>query len=339
MVMKYKLVVAACACALTFLSAGCYTQLATREPAENESVDNEDTYASEPDTTSGAVVNNYYFGDDVYRHSRFQMAFGYYSPYTWGGYAGIYDPWFDDPWYWTYGWRPNVLYPYPTWYPYGGYYGHHYWGYYNTGGYYSGGGYAHGSAYPSRTRTMSGSSRGMEGYGIRSRAPGSYPTNAIASPGTAGPQTGIRTRGTSSDERNTVPTQATTSTRTRGNDVPWWERVKQDEQRSQQSQPAASTQTQAQQGRRTRQAASQASSTRQAAASQGTQSAAPARRQRSSGGGQANGGRQQHAAPAQTQSHASPPPANNGGGGRSGGGSQSGGGSHSSGGSGKGRER
>ena len=140
--MKLKLFVAAGACALTFVVAGCYTQLTRPEPSESRYVEQEENYSSPADTTDGTTVNNYYFSDDAYRHSRFQASFGYYYPYQWGYTSGIYNPWLDDPWYWSDGWRSNILWPYPTWNPYGGYYGCQYWGYYNhhnyNHGYYGG---------------------------------------------------------------------------------------------------------------------------------------------------------------------------------------------------------
>jgi hypothetical protein len=280
--MKFKLFIAAGAFALAFLSSGCYTEFATHEPSgSGYSEDDQGYVTSSSDSTDTSAVDNQYFGDDSYRHSRYQLSFGYYYP--WGYDVPIYNPWYDDPWYWPDMWRPYVLWPYPTWYPYGGYYGHHhYWGYYNDPWYNGGGGYYGngGSGAPHRTRLM-GPTREASGAGIRQRTP-------IASP----------TLGTTGGSGTTQPT-----VRARGGDTPWWERKNQDERRTQQTRP---TSAQAQTERRQRQVGQAPGASTQR---QGTATVRPRqeRRERQQSAGQSSG--------RQSQPRYAPP-ANNGGGGR-----------------------
>lgn len=338
--MKFKLSLAACACALTFLFAGCYTEFATHEPSDDKGyADDEGEYVTSDDTTdTGAASSDEYFSDDNYRHSRFSTSFGFYYPWRGGYYTTIYDPWFDDPWYWTDGWRPYVLYPYPTWYPYGPYYGHHYWGYYSDpwyyggGGWYSGGG---GSGLPHRTR-LTGTTRGDDRIGIRSRSPLVTPSGSVASPG-ANP-TGVRTRGGRTDEqRGGVSSPSAGTTRTRNGDTPWWERMNQDERRTRQvQQPQNGTEAQPERRRRqVEQAPSGGSAQPKQGTTPGTVNERPRRerRERSQSTERSSGGRQ-------SQPRYSPPSNNGGGGGgreRSSGSAPSGrassGGSSSSGGS------
>lgn len=111
---------------LTF--AGCYTELATIEPAHREYADDSDTL-NEQGTT---VINNHYYLDDDYRQSRLRVSFQYYYPSysSWIGayynsyfndyYWGMYHrpTWYYDPFYTYY---PGCIYPspfYDPWYPY-----------------------------------------------------------------------------------------------------------------------------------------------------------------------------------------------------------------------------
>ena len=133
--MKSKIGLIAAAFLVSLISAGCYTQFATRDGSRDR--DDEQSYASTD--TSDTGTDSQFFGDDEYRHMRYNMSFSYYHPGRWAYntgwgydpyYNGIYDPWYSDSWYWPYGWRSYLLYPYPTWTAYGAYYGHHYGGYY-----------------------------------------------------------------------------------------------------------------------------------------------------------------------------------------------------------------
>lgn len=350
--MKLKLFVAAGACALAFLSAGCYTQLAVRGSSDDDRyADDEDVTAQQTDTTGGTIVNNYYFGDDAYRHARFRMAFHYYSPYRWGTYGMTYDPFFDDPWYWSDGWRSGVLYPYPTWYPDYGYYGNRYWGYYGDPYYYnpwvySGGYYGVGRpGYPHRTREM-GSTRGGDRFNTHSRTPMVTPAGSVGSSGSraTGPTGGYRTRTSPSDDRGasatSTPPSRSTTTRTRGNDTPWWNRGSQSGSASgtsngsgsriEQSTNAAETVSPGQSDRRQRHM--NQSGSRQGPSTQSTTQGTTDHPRRQRSGDAPAGGRQQHAAPAaqtQSQPHYSPPANSGGGRERSGGSSSSGGGSRS----------
>ncbi|MGE5314033.1 MAG: hypothetical protein ACM3Q4_04995 [Acidobacteriota bacterium] len=324
--MKYKFMVTAAAFALAVLSAGCYTQLSTREPSDDRAYADEEEYTQSSDTTDGTVINNYYFGDDAYRHARFRTSFHYYYPGGWGGYLSVYDPWFDDPWYWTVGWRPYVLYPYPTWYP--GYYDPYYynqWGYhhYYDPWYYPGwvGGVDRGN--PHRTRTA-----GMMRDNGRLRPNAGLPLASPAS-GTAAPSgTRMRDNGAERGTVNAQPSRSGSTTRTRGGDTPWWERVKQEDQRTQQSAPASATQPGAER-RRTRQTEQSPNSGTGSMEKggqqqpQGTTSDRPKRERRERSG--ESGSRQ--VAPQSHPHYAPPPSSSHGGGGRerSGGGSSSGG--------------
>lgn len=333
--MKYSMHVIAAAFILSLLSAGCYTQLASRGDSRDQYEDEEEYAGSDTSGASDINVNNYYFGDDEYRHNRFNLSFGYYHPGRWSYYSPIYDPWFDDPWYWPMGWRPYVMYPYPTWSPYGSYYGNdYYWGYYNHphhDSWYSGTVGEGGRGVPNRPRLV-GTTRGDEPRGIRSRTPLVTPSGSVTTTGSAAP--GIRTRATSEESRQPSVGQpagntGTTTTRTRGNDTPWWERAKQEAKSSSQTE-AATTRGTSQQpagtaGRRSRQV-EQAPNSQSAPGTSSTPAASESpkqgRRERKSDGQT----RQQNVAPPSQQSQPRySPPANSGGSRERSGGSSSGG--------------
>jgi uncharacterized membrane protein YgcG len=327
--MKSTMKVICAAFLLSMVSAGCYTQLATREGAGG-AVEDEETYASSD--TSTTAVNNAYFGDDDYRYHRFNLSFNYYHPGRWAYYDGVYDPWFDDPWFWPMGWRPYVLYPYPTWYPYGSMYGNdHYWGYHNQG--WSNGAMAGGGrGMPSRPRSI-GTTRGDDPRGLRTRTP--FVTPSASAGGATAPGSGIRTRGTVDEPRQpsaAEPGRSTTTsgTRTRGNDVPWWERTKQQDTKAGQNQNVT-TQAPAQQpaassGRQRR--VQQAPNTNPNNRPNSTPGASDRSKRTRNDGGQTRSQPQQ-VSPPQSQPR-SAPPASSGGRERSGG-SSSGGSSSNSG--------
>jgi len=335
---------------LSLASAGCYTQLATRDSSRDD--ENEQQYAAS-DTTGSAAESPFFVYDD-YRYMRYNMSFHYYHPGRWSYdvgayydpyYGGIYDPWYADTWYWPYGWRPYVMWPYPTWNAYGGYYGNHHGGYY--GGYYGGhngggnhGGYTEGfNRAPLRQRTT-GATRGTDSRGMRTPYSGSSGASQVSGAVTPG----IRTRGPEQQPATPQQNEATRTSTTRGraNETAWWERNRQQDASSTQTQsvPAQPTRTQPTQPagngeRRTRQAnqsGTQTQTTQGTSPRTGT-TAAPAdhpRRERSSGTSNAGQGRTTQVAPSSQGRGSSAPASSGGGGGRSGGssgGSSSGGGS------------
>ncbi|MHB1049128.1 MAG: hypothetical protein ACYC09_03530 [Bacteroidota bacterium] len=205
--------------------SGCYTELATKEYEEPY-------YATDSDTTyteEEIIVNNHYYLDDDYRRSRFRLSFNYYSPtyhsswigsyyssyyddYYWGlnrpwwwyhypGYVILYPtPWWPpiyDPWY-PYPYYPPVAY-YPTYYPYPSYP--------NTPG-----------GNPGRIRD-NGATRDNTNPGERSRPVGGVGTI----PGTE-VANGIRVR-------EPLPDAVTVKERP-ANDIPWWERQKEERKRT-----------------------------------------------------------------------------------------------------------
>lgn len=352
--MKKPMHVLVAAFLLSIVSAGCYTQLASRESSRDDN-DNEEAYVSSD--TSGTQANCGYFGDDDYRQHRYSLSFNYYHPGRWAYYDGFYDPWIGDTWYWSMGWRPYVLYPYPTWYPYGSYYGNNYYGGYYNGGWSHGTFADGGRGVPNRPRFV-GTTRGDDMRGLRARVPLASPStltqgNArrasgirtrtpIVMPPTSAQSTatgasGIRTRGSlgeqgvSSASEQAQPAN-TRGSRTRRNDVPWWERAKQLERNTVQNravttqpateQPAVNT------GRQRRVEQTQGSNT---GTTRGTGNQVKReQRERNS----RDQGTRQHVSPSSQQSQPrSSPPASNGGGGRErSGGSSSNSGSSSGGG-------
>jgi hypothetical protein len=337
--MKSTFTLIAAAFLLSLASTGCYTQLATREPSGDGEDDQQQQYTSSD--TTGAGAESPFFVYDDYRYMRYNMTFSYYHPRRWsydvgmydGGiydpwYGGLYEPWYGDSWYWPYGWRPYVLYPYPTWNAYG-YYGNHHGGSY--GGGWNHGGFADGNGRaPMRTRTT-GATRGNTQGGMVS--PNGSPTAGSSAPS-------IRTRDNAGQQPVTTrqaETPRTTTTRSRGNETPWWERSQQQSANASQTQAVTTQSTPRAQShqpagnaeRRNRTMNQSPNSTGRTGNSGSSGSSSGQRRERTSSGQ----GRTTQVAPS-SQGRGSAPASSGGGGQRSGGSS----GGSSSGGS-RGRER
>ncbi|MDD8016811.1 MAG: hypothetical protein PHP42_00410 [Bacteroidota bacterium] len=202
--------------------SGCYTEVSTLDNDHQQYA-----YTDESDTTvtdKDVTINNNYYLDDDYRQSRFRLSFNYYYPtYQPSWIAGYYYSYYDD---WNFGWHQPFYYndwcynPHPYWYHswyYDPFYNPYPYYYYHTPGY----AYAPPSN-PGRIRN-NGPSRDAANPNGRTRSNPSIP-----SPGTAVATTSPtpRVRETARDN------DAQPVTTRRRAEVPWWERVNNEQQRT-----------------------------------------------------------------------------------------------------------
>lgn len=208
---------------LALVLTGCYTQLATEEMTDRESYDNSD---SSYEQENGTIADQYYLDDD-YRQSRLRISFHYYYPsYRTSWIAGYYNSFYDDyywgwhrPLYWNYYPGYTVIYPspwwppiYDPWYPYPYYYpSMAYYPYYYP---YGSGGYK--TAAAGRIRDT-GPTRDTRDPSERIRP--------IQSPTTG---TEVVSGGSTVRERPSVEAVTPPEGNRTRNEVPWWEREKQE---------------------------------------------------------------------------------------------------------------
>ena len=212
--------------AAILIFSGCYTELTTREYEEPYYATDSDTSYTEEEIT----INNHYYLDDDYRRSRFKLSFNYYYPTyhsSWIGsyYSSYYDDYYwglNRPWWWYHYPGYVILYPTPWWPPiYDPWYPYPYYppvAYYPT--YYP---------YPSYPNTPGGNPGRIRDNGATrdNTNPGERSRPVIGVGATTGTEvaTGVRIR-------EPLPTEAVTVKERPVNEVPWWERQKQDRQRS-----------------------------------------------------------------------------------------------------------
>lgn len=213
--------------------SGCYTELATREYEEPYyATDSDTSYAGEEIT-----VNNHYYLDDDYRRSRFRLSFHYYYPTYHSSWIGsYYSSYYNDhywglyrPWWWYHHYPVYViLYPTPWWPPvYDPWYPYPYYppiAYYPT--YYP---------YPTYPNTPGGGTGRIRDTGpTRDNTNPDERSRPVVGGGTV-PGTEVATGGRI---REPLPEAVTVKERP-ANDIPWWERQKEERKRTENNDRAA----------------------------------------------------------------------------------------------------